>query len=63
MKRAQIFEIYRDRKRQYRWRLRAGNGKIIATCHEGYVQLRRCVEGMQMACPLNKRERVVRVML
>jgi uncharacterized protein len=25
------FEIYRDRKREYRFRFRAGNGKIVAT--------------------------------
>ena len=32
------FEIYRDRskKREYRWRLKARNGRIIATSGEGY---------------------------
>ena len=31
------FELYRDRAGEYRWRLRAPNGKIIADSAEGYV--------------------------
>jgi len=30
------FEIFRDITRQYRWRLKASNGEIIA-CSEAYV--------------------------
>ncbi len=30
------FHIYRDRKKEWRWRLKAGNGKIVADSGEGY---------------------------
>lgn len=30
------FEIYKDAKSEFRWRLKAGNGQIIATSGEGY---------------------------
>lgn len=29
-------ETYRDRKREYRWRIRHRNGRIVATGGEGY---------------------------
>jgi uncharacterized protein YegP (UPF0339 family) len=32
------FELYRDVKKQYRWRLIAGNGEIVATS-ESYTEL------------------------
>src|SRR5262249_23176662 len=31
------FEIYKDKSGQFRWRLKANNGKIIADSGEGYV--------------------------
>jgi uncharacterized protein len=30
------FQLYKDRKGEYRWRLRARNGEIIADSNEGY---------------------------
>ena len=36
------FEIYRDKKSEWRWRLRAGNGKIIATGGESYKNRADC---------------------
>jgi uncharacterized protein len=30
------FEIYEDAKKEYRWRLKAANGEILATSSEGY---------------------------
>ena len=30
------YEVYGDDKKEYRWRLKAGNGKIIATASESY---------------------------
>lgn len=36
------FEIRRDRTGEWRWRLRAANGKIIAV-GEGYVERRDCL--------------------
>jgi uncharacterized protein YegP (UPF0339 family) len=30
------FEVYQDTKKDYRWRLKAGNGQVVATSSEGY---------------------------
>ena len=30
------FELYRDTRREYRWRLKAANGKVLARSNEGY---------------------------
>lgn len=30
------FELYKDRKKEFRWRLIASNGRIVADCAEGY---------------------------
>jgi len=38
------FEIYRDLKRHWRWRFKAGNGRIIAVSSEGYRGLAKCRE-------------------
>lgn len=31
------FEIYRDRAGEWRWRLKAGNGRIVGDSGEGYA--------------------------
>ena len=31
------FHVYRDSKGKYRWRMRSGNGQMIATGGEGYT--------------------------
>jgi len=38
MRRRKI-EFYRDASRQWRWRLRASNGRILADSSEGYHRL------------------------
>lgn len=30
------FDVYRDARRQFRWRLKASNGRIVADSGEGY---------------------------
>ncbi len=30
------YEVYGDDKKEYRWRLKAGNGQIVAAASEGY---------------------------
>jgi uncharacterized protein YegP (UPF0339 family) len=30
------FEVYEDAKKEHRWRLKAGNGQVIASSSEGY---------------------------
>ena len=40
------FQIYKDRKGEYRWRLRARNGEIIADSNEGYSSKANCKHGI-----------------
>ena len=40
------FEVYHDKKGEYRFRLKATNGQIIAT-GEGYVKLASCLNGIE----------------
>lgn len=42
------FELYKDKDRQFRWRLRAGNGRIIADSGEGYVRRIDCEHGIEL---------------
>ena len=44
------FELYKDKKGEHRWRLRHGNGNILATSSEGYVakaSAMKCIENVQ----------------
>ena len=40
------FEVYKDKKGEFRFRLKAGNGQIIAT-GEGYVSKDGCMKGIE----------------
>ena len=42
------FQIYQDRKGEYRWRLRARNGEIIADGNEGYSSKASCNHGIDL---------------
>jgi uncharacterized protein YegP (UPF0339 family) len=42
------FQIYKDRKGEYRWRLRARNGEIIADGNEGYSRKASCKHGIDL---------------
>jgi uncharacterized protein YegP (UPF0339 family) len=42
------FTIYSDSKNEYRWRLRATNGQIIAVSGEGYVSKSDCQAGIRL---------------
>ena len=44
--RTEPIQFYRDRNRNHRWRVRAGNGRIIATSGEGYERIRDCKRGL-----------------
>ena len=47
------FEIYRDRAGEYRWRLKAGNGEIVAVS-EGYTtkySAQRSAENVRAIAP------------
>jgi uncharacterized protein YegP (UPF0339 family) len=40
------FEIFQDRKKQYRFRLKASNGKIICQS-EAYTRRENCLNGIE----------------
>jgi len=42
------FTIYTDTAREYRWRLQATNGQIIATSGEGYLRKADCQHAIQL---------------
>lgn len=42
------FEIYQDKKKLYRWRLRACNGKVVADSGQGYQRRRDVLRGVEM---------------
>lgn len=49
-----IFEVYRDSANEWRWRLVASNGKIIADSGEGYKSkqgARRGIQSVKKAAP------------
>lgn len=42
------FQVYKDRAGEWRWRLRADNGEIIADSAEGYVNKSDCKHGVDL---------------
>lgn len=42
MKLGYTFYIYKDKKGEYRWRLKASNGRIVSDCGEGYTRRAAC---------------------
>ncbi|HYO10433.1 MAG TPA: DUF1508 domain-containing protein [Tepidisphaeraceae bacterium] len=41
------FQIFQDKSGEYRWRLRAANGQIIATSGEGYRAKSDALRGIE----------------
>jgi uncharacterized protein YegP (UPF0339 family) len=48
------FQIVKDRKGEYRWRLRADNNQIIADSAEGYKSKSSCKDGIELVKKLAK---------
>jgi uncharacterized protein len=42
------YEVYPDSSGQWRWRLKAGNGQIIAVSGEGYLNLQDCKHAIEL---------------
>ena len=42
------FEIFQDKRGEYRWRCKADNGLIIATSGEGYKAKADCKHGVDL---------------
>jgi uncharacterized protein YegP (UPF0339 family) len=41
-----MIEFYKDADKQWRWRIKADNGKIVADSGEGYHNKRDCRDGL-----------------
>ncbi len=41
------FELYKDRAGEYRFRLKAGNGEVIALASEGYSSKASALKGIE----------------
>ena len=42
------FHIYKDYKGEWRWRLKAANGKILADSGESYTSKQHCREALDL---------------
>jgi uncharacterized protein len=42
------FEIFKDAKKEYRWRLKSGNGRLIAMSDEGYSRKDGCQHAIEL---------------
>jgi uncharacterized protein YegP (UPF0339 family) len=42
------FQIYKDSRNEWRWRLKAANGKIVADSSEGYATKQACLHGIEL---------------
>ena len=42
------FEIFKDASGEFRWRLKAANGQIVADSGEGYINKSDCVHGINL---------------
>lgn len=45
-------ELYRDKSANWRWRVKAANGRIVADSSEGYVNFIDCVSGLSVAAAI-----------
>ena len=41
------FEIYQDKAGEWRWRLRASNGNLVAITEEGYVSKENVIRALE----------------
>lgn len=40
-------EVYKDKKKQWRWRMFASNGKNVANCGQGYTRRGYCLQAIE----------------
>jgi uncharacterized protein YegP (UPF0339 family) len=52
-------EIYRDARKEFRWRVRAPNGRVVADGAEGYRNRADCVRMLTMLCRIAEVEHLV----
>lgn len=49
------FQVYQDEKKEWRWRLVAPNGRIIAVSGEGYQRHAKALAGIESLCKYTKK--------
>lgn len=47
-----MLDVYQDGKSEWRWRVVAGNGKVVADSGEGYQRKGDCLTGAKIATTL-----------
>ena len=52
-------EIHRDARQEFRWRVRAANGRIVADGAEGYRNSADCARMLAMLCRVAEVEHLV----
>lgn len=52
------FELFKDKKGEFRWRLKADNNQVIADSAEGYKQKASCKHGIDKVKELAKKAKV-----
>ena len=53
-----MLHIFRDKKGEWRWHVKARNGRIVADSGEGYTRKSRCVAMADRLFAVNKREMI-----
>jgi uncharacterized protein YegP (UPF0339 family) len=48
------FHVYKDKAGEWRWSLKAGNGRVIADSGEGYNDRGGCIHSIELVRSLNK---------
>ena len=51
---AAAFHVYKDNTGEWRWRLKAANGRIIADSGEGYTDRGGCIHSIELVRSFNK---------
>ena len=53
-----MFQIFKDKSGEWRWRLRADNNQIIATPGESYKKLSTCIRGIKLVKKLSQEAKI-----
>lgn len=43
-----MFQVYKDKRGEFRWRVVAENGRIVGVSSEGYKNRRDCLAGAEI---------------
>ena len=54
-----MFQVFKDKRSEWRWRLRANNNQVIATSGEGYHNRKDCIHGIYLVKDLAPETEVI----